>query len=312
MKAIKIEGGKPATVETAVPSGDMVRVKVASASICGSDLHMMAKGWLDGTIPGHEVSGYTDDGTAVALEPVWGCGDCGFCGEGFYAQCDHGFKLLGLNGPGGMAEYVAVPEENLVVLPTGLDINSAALVEPVAVALHGLAQARVGEKDKVLILGAGAIGLATAACLNARGMTYDITARHPHQEVAAHSLGGNVGATDGYDVVIDAVGTSESLAEAVNRLKPRARLGMVGSFWDPVELPGGLCMKEIELIPAMAYKCRRPERTFEQAVALLAENPGIGDTLITHRYPLDGAVEAFATAADRASGAIKVCFEPAL
>lgn len=312
MKAIQIDGGRPTLVDTALPDHGMVRVRVVSASICGSDLHMMNKGWLEGRIPGHEVAGYTDDGTPVVLEPTMGCGNCGFCGEGFYAQCEHGFNLLGLNGPGGMAEYVSVPQENLVPLPSGLDVRTAALVEPLAVALHGLNQARVREGDKVLVLGAGAIGLATAAGLKARGMSFDITARHPHQKSAAERLGGRVGAGEGYDVVIDAVGTSESLAEGIERLKPRARLGMVGSFWDPVQLPGSLCMKEIELIPALAYKCRRPGRTFEQAVTVLADNSDIADTLITHRYPLDGASDAFDTAADRASGAIKVCFEPAL
>ena len=68
-------------------------------------------------------------------------------------------------------------------------------------------------------------------------------------------------------------------------------------------------MKEVEILPALAYRCRVPGRDFEEAAAALAAGPDIGDTLITHRFPLDACAEAFATAADRASGTIKVAFD---
>jgi threonine dehydrogenase-like Zn-dependent dehydrogenase len=69
------------------------------------------------------------------------------------------------------------------------------------------------------------------------------------------------------------------------------------------------CAKEQEMIASFTYKCRRPGRTFEEAVSALAADPSIADTLVTHRFPLEGADEAFATAADRSSGAIKVVFD---
>lgn len=309
MKAIRIIDGKPSLVEVPKPSGDGVMVQVASSSICGSDLHLISLGWVEGQILGHEFAGYTPDGTAVAVEPLLGCNHCDFCDEGRYALCLNGTSYLGIDQQGGMAEYVEVPEHLLCELPSGLPIESACLTEPMAVAVNGLERARVRPSDRILIIGAGAIGLATAAVLHARKMPFDISARHPFQQSIAESLGGDNSPTEGYDVVIDAVGNSDSIADAIERVRPRGRIGMVGSFWRPAELNIGFCAKEVEMIAAAGYKCRRPERTFEEAAGILLANPGIADALITHRFPLDGAAEAFETAADRASGAIKVRFE---
>ena len=312
MKAIQVIDRKPQLIDMPTPSGEGVKVRVVATSICGSDLHMMEKGWTEGRVPGHEFSGFTPDGTAVTVEPLLGCGNCGFCEQGYTIQCEAGVTFIGIGAAGGMAEFVEAPAANLVPLPTGMDILHGSLVEPLAVALHGLSQARITPKDRVLVIGAGAIGLAVAAALHARGLEFDIQVRPPHQAVAATRLGAGLEVHESYDVVIDAAGTSDSLAQAIEHLRPRSRLAMLGTFWNPVEMPMAFCSKEVEMIGAMTYKCRDPDRTFVEAARLLHENPHIADTLITHRFPLDAAQEAFATAADRASGAIKVCFEPAL
>lgn len=309
MKAIQVIDRQPQLIDTPVPGDDKVRVRVVSSSICGSDLHLIANGWAEGMIPGHEFAGYAPDGRAVAVEPVMACGDCHSCRDGYLAHCASGPEFIGVSSPGGMAEYVAVPADSLVPLPTGLDVANAALVEPLAVAFHGLDQGRVREGERVLVIGAGAIGLATAAALASRGLAFDITARHPHQQRAARGFGGRLQAGEGYDVVIDAVGTGESLAEGVNRLRARGRLVMLGTLWDSAVLPMNWTMKEIALIPAMTYRSRVAGRTFEEAARALLERRDIAPALITHRFPLDGVREAFAAAADRASGAIKVCFD---
>lgn len=312
MKAIQVADGKAGLVELPKPGGDDVVVKVAASSICGSDLHLIELGWAEGWIPGHEFAGYTPDGTAVAVEPCFGCGVCGFCSEGYNSHCEQGAAFIGSGYPGGMAEFVSVPASTLVPLPTGLDVRNAALVEPLAVGFHALNQARLTGRDRVLVVGAGAIGLAVAAALRSRGMRFDIEARYPHQQAVAAGFGAGLEPGDGYDLVLDAVGTSASVAGAVRRLKPRGRLCMVGTFWSPVALDLGFCGKELQLLSAATYKCRRPGRTFEEAVQALVERPEIAAALVTHRFGLDAAAEAFATAADRAAGAIKVCFEPAL
>jgi threonine dehydrogenase-like Zn-dependent dehydrogenase len=212
-------------------------------------------------------------------------------------------------GDGGMAEYAVVPERNLVPLPTGLDISAGSLVEPLAVAVHGLDRVRVRESDRVLVIGAGPIGLASAAALQARGIPYAISARHEHQRQVAEQLGAGFDTDGSFDVVIDAVGTSHSLDESVHKLKPMGRIGMVGSFWDPTTLNPAFCMKEIELIASATYVCKAPDRNFEEAGRMLAERPELPELLVTHRFPLDAVDEAFAAAADRAAGAIKVVFD---
>ena len=115
------------------------------------------------------------------------------------------------------------------------------------------------------MIGAGPIGLATVAALNARGLPCTIAARHEHQRLAAAQLGAGFATSGSYDVVIDAVGTSESLAEAVRQLRPMGRIGMVGSFWEATTIDPAFCLKEIELIAATAYTCKSPQRNFEEA-----------------------------------------------
>ena len=310
MKAVRIEKSKPRLVDLEQPQGGGVLVKVGSVSICGSDLHMIKNGWAEGAVLGHEFAGTTPDGSAVAVEPFFGCGGCSLCDDGFNALCAQS-TIIGGTVAGGMAEYVEVPESTLVPLPGGMPLSIASLVEPMAVAFHGLNQARVAANDRVLVVGAGAIGLAVAAALKSRGIACDIVTRYPAQCTVAEALGANPDPGEGYDVAIDAVGTTASVADCVERVKPRGRISMVGCFWDPTEVPMTFCTKEQELIASFTYKCRRPGRTFEEAVSALAANPSIATALVTHRFPLEAAEEAFATAADRASGAIKVVFDVA-
>ncbi|MFT4520319.1 MAG: threonine dehydrogenase-like Zn-dependent dehydrogenase [Halioglobus sp.] len=258
---------------------------------------------------GHEFAGVTENGTAVAIEPLWGCGQCGFCDEGHPVHCEAGFTLMGVTGDGGMAEYVTVPAAKLVELPTGLDIRIASLVEPLAVAVHSLDRARVREGDRILIIGAGPIGLAVGAVLRSRGMPYDIVARYRHQKAAAETLGAGLNPDGLYDVVMDAVGSSASLSESAQAIKPRGRIGLVGVFWGAASLEQTFCSKEAELIPSAGYSCKSPSRNFEEAGKILHGQPDISKALVTHRFPLDGVTEAFAVAAERAAGAIKVVFD---
>jgi len=113
-------------------------------------------------------------------------------------------------------------------------------------------------------------------------------------------------------VAIEAAGSADALADAVARCRPGGRVVLLGTYWDgQVPLPATqICTREIDLLPAMMYGRAGPSRDVDVAVALLAAHPEIAATLITHRFPLDAAVEAFATARDRASGAIKVVLEP--
>ncbi|MCZ6830548.1 MAG: alcohol dehydrogenase catalytic domain-containing protein [Gammaproteobacteria bacterium] len=309
MKTIRIIDGQPQYLKEELGNSAGVRVKIRSSSICGSDLHMIQQGWAEGRVLGHEFAGTTDDGTAVTVEPNLGCGRCQHCREGYRSHCDEGAQFIGVDLDGGMAEYALVPEAALFPLPTGIDLSSASLMEPLAVAAHGLNRARVTDSDKVLIIGAGSIGLAAAAILCGRGMPFDMTARYDHQKAAAEQLGGNLQAGRGYDVVLDAVGTTDSIKESISRCRPMGRIAFVGTLWNPATLGLAFCAREVELIAATTYRVGHSDGEFHEAGKLLAAKPHIAAVLISHRFPLEAAVEAFATARDRAAGAIKVVFD---
>ncbi len=309
MKAIRVIDGIPTLVEEAAPDGDGVLIRIHTSSICGSDLHLLDLGIAEGMVLGHEFCGTTPDGTAVAVEPIIGCGVCTSCRSGHLPTCESGPTFLGIAVPGGMAESIVVPPDALVALPTGVPLSAGSLVEPLAVAHHGLERARVRSGDRVLVIGAGPIGLATVAMLRDRGIACDISARHPHQQRAAEALGASLAVDGTYDVVMDCVATTASLADAMAHVVARGRVGLVGTLWDPAALSVTACVREIELLPAMAYRCRVPARDFSAAAKALANRPDIEAAMISHRFPLDGCQEAFATAADRGGGAIKVAFE---
>ena len=309
MKVARIVDGAPVVEEAPAPPRDHVRVKVEAVGICGSDLHLIAHGLAEGRVLGHEIGGRLDDGTGVSLEPSWSCGACDYCREGTRHRCAEA-QIIGIMVDGGMAEYVGVPAEALVALPPGVDVKDASLVENLGIAVHGLNRARLRATDRVAVVGAGAIGLATVAALRQNGFEVAIAARHDHQAAAAERLGASVGLGDGYDVVFDAVGSTGSLRDSIRRCRPEGRVVVEGSFWDPVELDMTILMQEIELIPASMYGRTPSGRELDGAASLLAELPELGETLISHRFPLDGAAEAFDAARERSSGAIKVVVEP--
>ena len=114
-----------------------------------------------------------------------------------------------------------------------------------------------------------------------------------------------------YDLVIEAAGSESALEEAVELAKPSAQVAIPGIYWGAVALPGlAMCFKQVSLCPTTLYSRSAAGRDIDHAAALLARSPDLAETLITHRFPLDAAAEAFATAADRSAGAIKVVIEP--
>src|SRR5215218_1534040 len=173
MRAVRVIDGSVQVVEVPDLRGDDgVRVRVAAGGICGSDLAMIDAGWAPPVTMGHEIAGWTPDGTAVAIEPLVPCGRCEQCTSGAYHLCpDAAATMIGIGADGGWATEVLVPERCLVPLPTELDVRDAALVEPVAVALHGLGLVDHRPDQRVAIVGAGTIGLCTLAAVRSRGGT---------------------------------------------------------------------------------------------------------------------------------------------
>ena len=291
------------------PPGKGVLLEVAAASICGTDLHLAQFGALPFVL-GHEIAGRVG-GVPYAVEPTLFCGRCAECASGATQRCVGGLQLMGFFSDGGMADAVRVPESALVPLPDALPVSQACLVEPIAVAIHAVRRGEIESGQCVAVVGGGSIGLAAVAALAAAGHEATIDARHAHQQRAAERLGARVGAAPGADVVIEATGTATGVARCCELVRPGGRIVLVGVFHDLVPLPALPALaKEIVVAGASTYGRHAGRRETEEAAELLARRPEIAETLITHRFPLRDARQAFAVAADRSSGSIKVVVEP--
>jgi threonine dehydrogenase-like Zn-dependent dehydrogenase len=310
MRAIRSTEEGIQVVDVDPPAGDGVRVRIRSASICGTDLNMIKLGALPVTL-GHELAGVTDDGTPVAIEPIAPCGSCDQCATGAYHLCRNGPSIfIGTGSDGGMADELRVPETALVALDEALAVKDACLVEPMAVATHGLRLAGLKRGDRVAVVGAGSIGLCAAAAAKALGADVGIVGRHPHQLAAAEALG--IGAAAGeHDITVEAAGSESAMAQATQLAGPGATMLVLGVHGGVLPVPGiPALLKELRIIPTITYNRYDGGRDIDDAASILAADPVIATTMITHRFPLDQAVAAFKAAADRASGAIKVVLEP--
>jgi len=310
MRAVRHTSQGIEVVDVPPPTGPGVRVRVRSSGICGTDLVMTKGASLPFTL-GHEFAGLTDDGSAVAVEPIDPCGTCDQCATGNYQRCRSGIEVFyGMGADGGMCDEMLVPIGSLHPLPPELPVADACLAEPTAVALHGVRVAGVGPGQRVAVIGGGSIGLLAVAGASAAGADVDLVARHPAQIEAGERLGAGT-PRGNYDLVVDAAGSAPALATAVELARPGGALLLLAVYFDEVPLQGvPLLSKELTVYNAMAYSHHDGGSDFGTAVELLAARPEIADTLITRRFPLDEAAEAFRAAADRASGAIKVVLEP--
>jgi threonine dehydrogenase-like Zn-dependent dehydrogenase len=314
MRAVRCREGAIEVVEVPAPRADQgVRVRIRSAGICGSDLHLLAGqfGPIRHTL-GHELAGVAAGGRPVAIEPLLPCGECAGCRSGDYNLCVRGpGMLIGVGLDGGMCDEIVVPERCLVPLPGAVAPGDACLIEPLAVAIHGLRLARLRSDQRVAVVGGGTLGLCALAAATSAGAEVALVARHDAQRAAGERLGARA-PSGSYDLVVDAAGTRDALARAVELCRPGATLLLVATYWGGLlELPGfAVCLKEVRVQPASLYAREGAARDVDVAAAILATRPEIARALITHRFPLDAAAEAFRTAADRASGAIKVVLEP--
>jgi threonine dehydrogenase-like Zn-dependent dehydrogenase len=312
MKAVRCCDKHVQVVDVPTPRGEGVTVTVRAAGICGSDLHMINAGYELPSTLGHEVAGTLGDGRAVALEPMAPCGHCDMCVQGDYALCRLSAGMVyGVGRDGGMAEKIIVPARCIVPLASNVSAADACLVEPLAVAAHGLRMLTLTPKSRVAIVGAGAVGLAVAALLTPFVATVAVAARHNAQKEAVERLGGSLDPAGEYDVVVECAGNSQALQQAARLCKPGATILLLATYWEGVTLPAfEVSMKALKIVASFMYDRSGLVRDVDIAAQLLAQRPELPGIMITHRLPLDAAAEAFAIAADRRSGAIKVVLEP--
>lgn len=321
------------------PGPGEVRVAVESCGICGSDLHLFHAGYFaPGTIPGHEAAGRVDalgDGVAglavgarVAIEPMRGCGGCASCAAGLYSICRDA-KLHGLHLPGGLAEYVAVPAARAHPVPRGLDASLAALAEPMAVVVHALGRGGLRGGQRVLVLGAGSVGLlALVAARHLGAGEVWISARHPHQAARAKQLGAArvlgeaetaplaldaIGREAPIDLVVETVGgQADTLRAAAAAARPGGVVSVVGLFLGAPALdPTALLLKELTLAWSYCYGAAPGARAdFAAALDVIDGARDALAPLVTQRFALGDVARAFAAADDRRGGAVKIQIQP--
>lgn len=305
-----IDGGVD-VVDVDEPPGIGELLEMKSTSVCASDLMYIDLGSRQ--ILGHELAGIREDGTAVVVEAIYGCMECEQCLRGAYNLCPtHGQRALGISADGGMAEQFRAPAARLVPLPPGIDVADASIVEPTSVSWHALRLAETGPGKRVAVVGAGALGLLAVA--GARRMGADdvsLEARHPHQREAGERLGASIGTEGAYDVVVEAAGSTESLARSIELAAPGGTVVVLGVHLGTVEVDWmPLFNREARIIPSLGYCRHEGGREMDDAAAMLADDPEIARTVITHRFPIEDSAEAFRVAGDKASGAIRVVIEP--
>jgi threonine dehydrogenase-like Zn-dependent dehydrogenase len=308
MKAIRNAPPSVEIVEVDEPEGEGELIRIAAAGICASDLLYLDYGSRQ--IAGHEFAGTLQDGTPVAVEAIFGCESCPQCERGNYNRCQAGGPTaLGMLEDGGMSEYFRAPRRAVVELPRGLPVEDACLVEPASVALHGCHAGQISADVRVAVVGAGAIGILAAAGAQAMDASeVALQARHPHQHEARERIGAKEPVGD-YDVVIETAGSESGLHRAVELARPGGIVVHVGVYGDITWPHGEAFMKEVSLRPSLGYAAHHGRREFAEAAEMLVDRPELARLLISHRYPMDAAPEAFEVAKDRSKGVFRVLIE---
>ncbi len=324
-------------IERPEPGPGEVLVRMRSVGVCGSDLHFFRGEFPlpPGFILGHECSGEVEalgegvtgfaPGDRVAIEGFKVCLTCTHCRSGNYQHCASR-TAFGLNAPGGLCEYMAVPAYTLYKLPDEIDCELGALLEPLTVGVHGLRLVDLRFGDRVAVLGSGTIGLTAIAAARAMGATFiGATARHPHQQEMAKAMGADAvfEATDdgarkltaacgGADVVVETVGGhADTLAQALQVVGIGGRISVLGAFTKPVQIhPIMFFLKEPKVVGSNCYG--RPGRLsdYELSIEIMRRQAEPMRRLVTHRFALDDVARAYETADDKSTGAIKVHVTP--
>ena len=316
------------------PGSAMVRVR--AAGVCGSDLLNYGSNVTPETSPGgHEVAGEIVEvgegadpsrvGQRVAVEAVGlgrACLECWFCRIGQYRQCSR----LGPLASGGFAEYLGRPAIACFPLPDSLSWEAGALVEPLAVSVHGVRRGQLSGGETVAVLGAGNIGLTTVAAARALGAgRVFVTARHPQQAAMAKRLGADealppdgpalqealADATDGRgaDLTIETVGgnSDATLKQALAVTRMQGRVVVLGGFHVPITLDWlQPLLNEQSIIFSLCYSVMNGRHDYEAAIELMATGRVELEQIVTHRFPLAEIQRAFDTAFEKSTGSIKV------
>lgn len=310
-------------IERVKPKADQVVVKLEYCGICGSDVHYYENGRIGDFVVegdfilGHECAGTITElgdgvknlkiGDRVCLEPGITCGQCEFCKSGKYNLCPDVEFLATPPYHGALKNYIAFPENMCFKLPDNVSTKEGALVEPLAVGLHAASQGSIKLGDKVIILGAGCIGLVTLLAAKAYGATHVTVVDVIEKRLEfAKKLGANdvINAKDtdvlkrineltnnsGLDVVIETAGSEITVKQTPYLVKRGGTIVLVGMApKDIIEYDISKIMaKEAQIKSVFRYRNLYP-------VAIEAISDGKIDVkgIITHEFDFDDVQEAF-------------------
>ena len=336
MKAAILRGAKDIRTETVpdpicAPHGVIIKVK--ACGVCGSDLHWYKEAGHEGTIFGHEFSGdIVEVGkdvqgisrdtrcTAVGFSP---CGQCFWCKQGKMHRCS-AMALLGYQFPGAMAEYVhvpfAAPGRSVFPLPEELSYEDGASVEPLSISYFSVNRGQPKPADIVAVIGLGVIGLYSIQVLKTLGVEKVLAAgRRPSRLAAAKRCGADpvidaatedtlqvvLQATDqlGVNTVVECAGNQTTFDQAVAMARGGGKILLVGIYEEPLNWqPLSVIGKNLTLIGCLGGN-------FPAVIELLKTGKACTDGIISHRFGLDQAAQAFQTQLQDPA-AIKVMIKP--
>ncbi len=286
------------------PSG-WALVEVRAAGICSSDIpRIFTKGTYHfPTVPGHEFSGVVHSvadslsdslvGSPVGVFPLIPCRKCASCKEHRYETCSN-YDYIGSRRDGAFAEYVAVPIWNLVRLPHGISFETAAMMEPLAVALHSLKQGKLESGMNVAIVGTGMIGIAAGQWAKKLGASNVIVlgrsdAKREMVERCGLKYGVGTETDGGYDFVLEAVGTPESVDLTLELVRSGGHVVLMGNPSGEMTLSQASYWKILrkQLVVSgtwnSSYDGEEPSDWMEVRTAL-SDKSITTEGLITHRY----------------------------
>jgi len=304
--------------EPVPPAAGEVRIHVAFVGLCGTDLHIL-HGNMDARVTtplifGHEMSGTIDAlgsgvtgwrvGDAVTVMPLDWDGTCPACLAGNTHICQN-LNFIGIDSPGALQEFWNVPAAILVRVSNGTALDAAALVEPVAVAVHDVRRGEVQPGDKVVVIGGGPIGVLIATVARHFGAEVTVIELDAQRRVQIESIGLvalDPRATDqvawvetwtagaGADVVFEVSGAAAAVLGATNLAKVRGTIVVVAIHPTPREINlQRVFWRELRILGARVYQ----RADFETAVELVSTGVIPTELLITKIVPLAQTREAF-------------------
>lgn len=320
------------SVPTLNDKPDHVLMKVKAAGICGSDLDRVMKTgtYHFPTIPGHEfcgdiveigadVTGYKA-GDRVVAAPILPCFCCDSCQQGNYSQCDN-YNYLGSRTDGGFAEYIAVPEINLIPMPDNVSYLEGAAIEPAAVTLHGIMRLSFRPGDTAVVLGCGAIGLFAIQMAKIMGATRIIAVDIDEEKLEFAEKAGAVvrinGMKDdvvagileltqqkGADIVIETAGTSLTQVQSIQLCKKHGQVLYLGTAHRDVVIPPHvfehIVRNEIHITGSWnSYSAPFPGREWNAVIQFIEDGRLDIKSFVTHTFSLADAPKIISEMSER-------------